>query len=568
MKKSVLTIAAAVVAFLLAFVSTPAAAHAAVPDLIAKWQQTFPDSVRWYVRTSLGILLVRSGTSLTAVDGVDGTKIWSLPEIEIGGWLGKTRLASRGDNLLEIPGYSILLINRAKLNKSKAKIGELLALDLWTGQLLWSQPELDNLATLVPRYESGKVLLVTTKPAVMSGKDLLMMDIGPVPYPNLVTLPYGTIPFRAGLSLMDPLTGKTDWRTEYPRNFAISSFFDVREIYGRLLLYEADYWGAITMRAVDFGSGNKLWEFNGRRNPSLLNMPLLPQNMENHIILEDSGVVGLDPNSGDRTWNTSKIGSVAGLVADGDAVLGVGSKGAFALDAKTGAALWQSSEYGHATNPLFYKDGNILAFCTTADVIVLDASSGHLLRKIPLYLDAEPFWISRVGKKFLIAFSDSQAGVYDLEAGKKIGFEDKAKGALPSLSFLMRQYLPSLGDPAPPPDIRRQLQQGWPSILERAKQNENSQKMVERLQPFLGSTVDDGFDSSDSTVYATSGIDNWRLWHVNPETGLTEAVELKGSQPDASLAMGLAFFVDGKTLKAVEWKSSYRQIRFEFAPHN
>src|SRR5271154_1928937 len=149
MKRSLLALLAPLLA-LLSVAAMPIGVRAEALDLTPKWQQTFPDSVRWYLRTSLGILLVRSGKALIALDGVDGKQLWSFPEIEINGWLGTSRLAARGNNLIEIPGYSILLINRAKLNGSKDETGELLAVDLWTGEVLWKQPALEDLATLVP----------------------------------------------------------------------------------------------------------------------------------------------------------------------------------------------------------------------------------------------------------------------------------------------------------------------------------------------------------------------------------------------------------------------------------
>ena len=114
-------------------------------------------------------------------------------------------------------------------------------------------------------------------------------------------------------------------------------------------------------------------------------------------------------------------------------------------------------------------ENRVLAFCDFTDVIVLDASSGKTLRNVPLVLKEKPEWVSRVGKKYLLVFTAEDTGVYDVEAGKKIAFEAETKGTFPAASFLMRQYLPSVGAPAPPVDIRRDLQQAWPSILERAR---------------------------------------------------------------------------------------------------
>jgi len=557
MKRGLLALLVSLCA-LLFVAAMPISVRAEAQQLTPKWQQTFPDSIHWYLRTSLGILLVRSGKALIALDGGDGKQLWSFPDIEINGRLGTSWLAQRGNNLFEIPGYSILLINRARLNGSKDEIGELLAVDLWTGEVLWKQPALEDLAALVPLYDSGKILLVTRKlateravfeslPYVQPAVFLSLADAGP--------------PFRPQMYLIDISTGRMDWKNEYPRALG-PLFFDVREIYGRLFLHEANGKGSTILGSVDLQTGNRSWESSGSPNFSLATMPAL-QAVNDHVIMGSNGVAAFDPVSGSPAWNATNIGHVAGLITDGDTVLGSGSKGAFALDPKTGGIRWRTRGWGPVTDPVLYKESHILAFCDFTDMIVLDASSGKILRKVPLDLKEKPEWVSRIGKKYLLVFTLEDTGVYDVEAGKKIAFEAETRGTFPGAAFLMRQqYVPSVGAPAPPADIRRDLQQAWPSILERAKKSENGQKTLERLQLFLDSAAD-GPDSSDSTVYA-SDVGNWRLWRVNPQTGQTEAIELKGSQPDANMLFGLAYLVAGKTLEAVEWKSSYKTYLFEF----
>jgi hypothetical protein len=142
---------------LLALQIRPAAAQS--PPLATAWEKSFPHSIDWYIRTSAGILLVRCGKSLAALDGQDGRQLWSLPEIEIGG--GGIGLNDRGKNLLEVPGLPVLLINRAKLPGRED--GQLLGVNLSSGEIQWQQPELDDFLGLVPLYDSGRVLMVSKK---------------------------------------------------------------------------------------------------------------------------------------------------------------------------------------------------------------------------------------------------------------------------------------------------------------------------------------------------------------------------------------------------------------------
>lgn len=57
---------------------------AAARKLEFNWKKDFPKSVSWYVRTSPGILLVKSGKSLTALDGKNGRELWEHADVRFG----------------------------------------------------------------------------------------------------------------------------------------------------------------------------------------------------------------------------------------------------------------------------------------------------------------------------------------------------------------------------------------------------------------------------------------------------------------------------------------------------
>jgi len=197
----------------LGFIACPCRAQA--PALSPAWDRQLPQSIEWYVRTSEGVLIVRAGETLSAIDGLDGKLLWSLPYIEIGGaYAPKKELlakmaggSTRGRNLLEVPGLSILLINRAKLSKQDDP-GHLLGVDLWSGKILWQQPELDNLFQLIPFYEHGRVLLVTSNATEAETIASYQTGVGCNFDPCNGGLTYF---FRPHMTLLDPLTGHADW---------------------------------------------------------------------------------------------------------------------------------------------------------------------------------------------------------------------------------------------------------------------------------------------------------------------------------------------------------------------
>jgi hypothetical protein len=197
-------------------ISSCVAAPASAQSLEDRWKKEFPKAVSWYVRTSPGILLVKAGKSLTAIDGVDGRQLWELPEVE------PSRLTlgdsseefQRGKNLLEVPGMGVLLLNRAKLPGDSD--GRLIALNLMTGERLWDLPQIENLMTVVPLEDSRQIVLVSrrlqgkayAKKAALTA--LAGMAFIPLPAPY---------PFRFEFLRRDLLTGKILWKSEFPQTF-------------------------------------------------------------------------------------------------------------------------------------------------------------------------------------------------------------------------------------------------------------------------------------------------------------------------------------------------------------
>src|SRR5579859_3393742 len=121
------------------------------------WKKDFPKSVSWYVRTSAGILLVKSGKGLTALDGKDGRELWELADVRVSetGLAAMPGTLERGLNILEVPGMGVLLLNGVKLPGNSER--RLIALNLMTGERLWDAPPVDELMTAIPLYESGQI---------------------------------------------------------------------------------------------------------------------------------------------------------------------------------------------------------------------------------------------------------------------------------------------------------------------------------------------------------------------------------------------------------------------------
>src|SRR5258706_12746618 len=126
------------------------------------WKKDFPKSVSWYVRTSQGILLVKSGKSLTALDGKDGRELWELADVR----LGSTSLADmpgaleRGLNVLEVPGRGVLLLNGARLPINAER--RVISRNLITGERLWDAAPVDAIMTAIPLSENRQIVAASS----------------------------------------------------------------------------------------------------------------------------------------------------------------------------------------------------------------------------------------------------------------------------------------------------------------------------------------------------------------------------------------------------------------------
>jgi outer membrane protein assembly factor BamB len=518
------------------------------------WEQEFPHPINWYLRTSAGILIVRAGQTLTAIDGADGKQLWSLPHVGI----GEGNL--RGRNLLEVPDLSILLINRAKLPDQDQE--HLLAVDLWTGKIEWQQPELDNFLQMVPVRDSDRVFLVTLKDEKKKTAAFLAEALVNPAIPLLA----GPSPFRLEMTLLDPRTGHEDWTSEYPRAF-LPWYQDARETSGQLYLAVYQVNGPAMFARVDLSNGKIAWEYDNRIHPRSIASPVpqfsnydrsssideavnsgAPQSLQfagGRVIFAAKDLVAFDPGSEKPVWTVTDLGKIHGLLVDQDLILGSGDDGAFAIGADNGVVRWKFKSRGHATNPLFDKEANALLFCDDKNFTELDAATGKVLRQTPHRLGSKPRFIRRVGSKFIIAAGGEKALLLNVATG-----ESSAAFPKPDLEFQSVVYwvgwqnLVGLADP--PPELESQLQDRWPIISAEAGHGQEAETWHARLQSFL---------TADSiSLYAKKSADgSWSFRRVDSSTGEMQVFEPLGDHPDANPALGLIYFVeDQDRLRAIK----------------
>jgi outer membrane protein assembly factor BamB len=546
---------------------TFAAARAQAPMPRFAWQHQFAQAIDWYIRTSAGILLVRSGQTLTAIDGTDGKVLWELPYVA----QPKIESVVPGVDIVEVPDLSIVLLNRTKLSSRDQP--HLVGVDLWTGKILWQQPELDSLLQLVPMQDSGRVLLLGYKDP--DARKSAIAAAGLAPYAGLAAevILQVTIPVRIEMTLLDPRTGHAEWASEYPRSL-MPRHIEVRENGSQLYLFEYDEHHFSVLARIDPSNGQTLWEYrvaadfgtvasaalefvgNDFRLSIVRKVPPSVQFVGDQAIFAIRGRSGgedltdLDLSTQKPVWTISDVGKIRVLVADQDLILGAGGIGAFGIAAKSGVVRWNIKTHGAATNFLFDKDENALILCDDKKFMELDAATGKILREAPHQAGSEPRFIRRAGPELIVVAGKNDATVVNTATG-----EASAPFPKPDLEFSSASFWVGSGNVVglsdPPVDLARELQDRWPELSSEAGQDQGLLEAHARIESFLNSDAGPLYanrieDSGDSGNSGNSGNSGWRFRQVDPNTGAMQVFDLKGDEPDANPALGLVYLIENQ----------------------
>ena len=522
---------------------------AAQPESPAVWEKQFPGSIDWYMGTLPDVLLVRADNTLFAIDGKDGRELWSMKGLKVG--------AGRR-NILEIPGTPILLLNRARLPGLNTG-GELLAVDLWTGKLLWRQPQTDDFLELIPFYESERVLLISSK----TDKPLTVANWVAVTLLTLGRVEPGRFR-KLKFQLQDMFGSEVEWVSEYASFFGRGSSVDSVQFYefdGQLYVREEKESGPLAVGRVDLRTGQRAWKFGKgysfRRSGGLAQMfadgkpfdgadnPLF---VDGKILITGKHVFALDPLVGKPVWTAKNLGAVSGLIEKQGVVFGAGKRGAFALDASSGALRWRVESKGYATNPILFDEGNVLVFCDKSRLVVVDTDSGKILRESPLQHIQEPRFIRKIGRNFLLAVAKKKFALYDVTSGESLWVEKDPGGSLFGAEFLfIAGFLFDAGFSCPRLswDLRVRLQSAWGTLQARAAEHPTWRKVLDRIEPFLEE------DQRDGATYVVWWAENQsKRGRIDPSTGQIEERPFTDLLSASCGDLSLSYSYSGDILRA------------------
>ncbi|HKM84489.1 MAG TPA: PQQ-binding-like beta-propeller repeat protein [Candidatus Acidoferrum sp.] len=524
--------------FFLCFFANPATSQ----SLQLRWTKEFPKEVSWYVRTSPGILVVKAGKSITALDGANGQQLWALPEVKWSGFLSSDIADEfpRGKNMIEVPGLGVLLLNRVMLPGDSE--GRLIALNLMTGERLWDQPEADDLLTAVPLYGTREIVLVsrrlqrkayakrvTVLAVAAAAAGAVTALLGAEAMTFILRSPY---PFRFVFQRLDAVSGKAQWNTEYPHTFNPGS--QSLSVIGEQMFINFNNG---VFGVVDLKNGNRSWE--GRVSGFDINsLPLPGLRPGDRLIYGWKNVEAIDPATRQLSWEIGKLGIITGISECGELVVAIGHKSVAAVDAKTGAERWRKKAYSHTTNILWDKQSDAILYADEKGLHSVDRTTGKSLLDARLDGEFSPYYIRPASPEAVVTIATDQVSAYNFKTGKKLFTAGKFSSFFRSYAFQDHWPVPDDGQELIPRTLNTPGKGAWNSSHEGTLLSANALKRLEGYATENAGLLD-AYETQSETGES-------QVWWIDADTNRQILFRPTGKHHDVSRPMSMVFAVDQK----------------------
>ena len=514
------------------FAFLPFAIQANAEHIPVRWQKEYPQGVEWFVRTSPGILIVRSGKSLSALDGEDGRELWSLPEVEgykSSYWLPDD-MFQREKNVMEIPGMGILLLNEIRLPGMQEP--RLVALNLVTGTRLWDKEPLEGLCMVAPLAGSTDVILVSMRHrlGVKPIKERFWNDL-------LLT------PRHYTLRRTNSLTGEVKWTFEYPEKFWISSAS--LHTFGGYLIFQT---GNDFVGCINASNGKPVWEREQKATLNEVSLPLVGAG--GNVIFAMKFPEAMSPVNPHTRWQKEGLGRITGLLEVNGTVFLAGERAVTAVDPKTGSENWSHRAPGARTNLVYDKTSDAIMYSDKKAIHVLDPDTGIARKEIRLPPTIHPTQIAHPSPDFVVAYTKREYAIFHLATGEHVKAEGKLRDIFTPYRFVdfwpivSSIQMDTVYNMAVLPEVRPRPAVDW-DFIQTATLLPGS--YWKRLIP--SATLPEGFGEAYLTVDEKGII---RITTFDADRSKLYQIISVDSQIDVSTALGLTISVTGKSLRAWE----------------
>lgn len=501
-----------------------------------RWSKQFSKPVRWYVRTSAGIIVASVGKGLVALDEADGGQQWMLPVVQRTGklWGSADAAAVRGQDTVEVPGLGVLLLNHAKLDGDKD--GRLIALNLTTGKRLWDQDEIDELMTAVPLYDSGDAVLVSRRRQgkLFLAEKVAVMATG-LPGSAYFPVPY---PFRFELIRIDLATGRTKWSTEYERTFT-SGTASVQRLGGQFFVY----FGNRVMTAINLGDGKFLWE-DGKKLFGNEHVPLPVALAGGKLIYSSEYLRAVEPETQKESWALEELGTITGIVHKDGFVVVLGDGHMAAAETTAGKEVWRNKTHGHTSNLLWDRTSDALIYIDGKGLHRIEAATGKSLMDIPLHVESWPSYVRLASPDVVVTIAVKEVCAYNLKTGKKLFSEGRLRAFFTADSALNNWPMPEDGESF---DVLSRMPDGngeWEGL---EKASLLATEAVRSLQARSASKAEypEAFETETEPDKPNGKAGVRKLWWIDPQTEQKVEVSASGDHHDVDRRLGMVFGMNG-----------------------
>ena len=386
------------------------------PDEVSPWQTIFHGT---QYRISPDIILILADQSY-ALAAKTGEPLWKFsPE-------------DPGDFMLDITrSHDIAFVNTRNINateeNSKEQIirGNLFALDVNTGRLLWRFSLTWNISEVIPASQGAIIVVADTIYSLdeKTGKHLWdikinedskfsIMKNGWRVYKGMLLLAIEDWSNEEGiikkfLRAVDPATGEKIWELEIQARYGTPRFWVFKDDNLYIMI-------GSSLFKIDLDTGKEIWRFNPGDEMLYRSGFLVTE----HIVFFQTVIGLVDSFDASETGEEINIPDNDDIKCPGDTVCGK----IFALDAKSGALLWRYTPEGIFLDNHVLLSGNVALiqqgdrdkFSTFSpyESVAIDTETGHELWSIGV--KANPVYDAIfAGDKALLKYSD-RVSVRDL----------------------------------------------------------------------------------------------------------------------------------------------------------
>jgi len=502
-----------------------------------RWSKVFAKPVDWYERTSVGVVVIKAGKSFYALKEEDGEQLWMLPVVRA---TGKTKgsldaSALRGQDVLEVPGMGVLLMNHVKVDGEKD--GRLIALNLQTGKRLWARDEIDELMTALPIYGTGDAVIVCRRvQKKVLAAETAALAATQIPF-ALVLVKY---PYRFEVARIDLGTGIAKWNTEYERTFTPGTE-SIKTFGGRLFVYV----GNRVMTSISLVDGKFEWE-DGKMHLGTIQAALPFEMVNGELIYKSEYVRAIDPATQKELWSLEDLGRVTGLAFSKTLAVALGEKAIAAMDLETGKERWRNKVNSGATNLVWDKASDSLVYIDKKGLHSVEAQTGKTILDAPLSVASWPSQVRLASAEIVVTVAEKEVCGYNFRTGKKLFNEGNLVAFFRANTAIDTWPRPADGQAfdsmsRPPANEEEWAGLRKTSLLgpETLKQFEEREGSEESLEAFETETQVETLNVVNRTVKTVR-----KLWWIDPKTNQKVEITPSGDHHEVDRRLGMVFAVN------------------------